>query len=496
MGRRLGITLLALALAVAAWWIMRWANRSGSATQGLVVHVQLLDRDGAPVTPAQVLRVFDGGRSLVDAHGRVRLAHVVLRAADRPSPEAFAVALEPLARYHATRRGDRPEATRRPDGSWDVRYRLHRCGLLRLTLRPTILGACRAFPEPDPPLQRWEPVGGKAVVRPGATVDFRVFGGWKQVPVRIQGEADAHGVVAVASRIYFLDVPSPGSVLQKTLTPEPAQPIHGQVALPAGPAPPTLAGTLTVTQIGDDGRRAPLLEVPVAEDGSFLIPTTGLGRYELSASLQFAPEAGVAATRGGESVTVPLPKPAVWCVLRHPGCDLAKRRWSARLTPVPAQDARPSTPTVRPGAQQSEVVLPRPGTWRLELDVAGTRTHPPLAADMRIVAPAAGPHPAEAKLAEVPSGTLVVKTPPGAWSDEVRSARLSVDGRVYTLVRHSLESLEVAHVRAGEQDVELAWSDDGETVAHAHVRVEAGGRTQVTLGRERAHAGGRAGARR
>ena len=140
----------------------------------------------------------------------------------------------------------------RADGTFEVQFRLRPCGLLRVRVAPTQLGACKAFLAEENRAERWMRVGAHEVVRPGSVVDFRVFPGARRLTLRIEGEPDAQGRVAVATRHLVVEAPSPGSVRQVTIEPEPARPILGRVLAGDGPAPPTLAGTVVLNEVVGD----------------------------------------------------------------------------------------------------------------------------------------------------------------------------------------------------------------------------------------------------
>ncbi|MDJ0520998.1 MAG: hypothetical protein QNJ90_02875, partial [Planctomycetota bacterium] len=137
MGRRFLTALILAALAAGAWWI---THDGGEPGEGLVVHLQVRDAAGAAVATAQVERVFEGTRLRVDAEGRARLAGVVLRELDEPSPETIARAIRVEAPFHALRRGATPKVTRRDDGSWSMDVTLEAHGVLRLYVAETHLG--------------------------------------------------------------------------------------------------------------------------------------------------------------------------------------------------------------------------------------------------------------------------------------------------------------------------------------------------------------------
>ncbi|MDF1699792.1 MAG: hypothetical protein P1V36_01340 [Planctomycetota bacterium] len=513
--QRVLMLLIVAALAGAAWWIAAGAGPGSgddeATDEGLVVHVHVLDRAGQPVTPAQVVQVYDQTRAKVDAAGHARLTNVSLRADEAPSAEAFALALKPLARHHAQRRGYPPAVSQRADGSWDVRYALHAHGILRIHVEAVNLGTSKAFLERDEPLQRWEPVGGHAVVRPGSVVDFRIFEGWDapgddgKLAVRLAGEPDAEGIVGVATQRILVDAPSPGHTAQLKLVPEPVDPIAGVVRVAQGEQPPTLRGRMLVRQIQDDGSKLDLGEIPIDDEGSFVFRDAGTGRYELVAGLDFVPGLITTNAQGGDYLELETPGRARWVVLEHEGFDtrgtdarffvtpteawseaypfattihdLTLDSWKARMYGQigvdwqgPSSVGRPAMPPgwheppAIPGDGRTLIALPGPGDWRLEARGEGTSRRPPLHATTTVtLADDASELVHPVLLADAPHAPLTVHVDPKDWGD-ARSVTVRVGSRKRTVVRGGRMEATLTHVPTEDgflpRRVRADWDDD------------------------------------
>ncbi|MDA1194527.1 MAG: hypothetical protein O2894_05025 [Planctomycetota bacterium] len=473
--QRLAMLLAVASLAGAAWWIaVRPAAPTVSA--GLVVDVEILDRAGQPVTPAQVILVFGGARVTVDGAGRARINNVLLRAGDEPSAEAFAYALRPLSHYHALRRGELPSIQRQPDGSWHARYVLDAHGILRVHAEPVNLGRCRVYLERDEPLQRWEPVGDHAVVRPGSVIDFRIYPGWSHVPLRLQGDPDADGAIAVAARRLLVTAPSPGHTEQVRIVPEPAAPIAGVVRVGRGPAPPSLSGRVHVSLRGPDGTLTPLSTVAVDADGSFAVRDAGTGEYELVAELDFVPGSTRRLVPGGGYVEFETDAAARWAVLEHADFD-------ARARPVTFQAmGAEGALHARPGYGRSIVALPA-GSGTLTAWAEGTPTDVPRRAEAAFTAEA-GEQLLLIEMEPVPDIAVRVRVAPEAWG-AARSARVRAGGQSTTLLKGSREDVALAHVALADDApllVEIAWDDREAVVTRRWIRrADAEGSGEVTL---------------
>ncbi len=524
------IALLAVAaLAAVAWWIAASVSsgpdqdtpsaETGGDEPGLTVHVYVADRDGTPVTPAQVAQVYREARTPVDASGYARLEGVLLRADEAPSAEAFAVALKPLARHHALRRGFAPTATKRADGSWEVRYALHAYGILRVHVEAVDLGTCKAFLERDEPLRRWEPVGGHAVVRPGSVVDFRIYEGWDaagfdgKVPVRLEGEADSDGIVAVATQRVLVDAPSPGHTAQLTLVPEPVDPILGVVRVKEGPPPPTLRGTVLVHQVEDDGSKTYVGTVPIDDEGSFTIRDAGARAYEIVAGLDFAPGLITTKTKGGDYLELVTPGRARWVELTGAGPgvhrpmvapaprgatpapetleptvrDLRLRAWFAAHAHAWMEEDTAFPLSWRHPASQAKdgkvlVALPGAGSYQVILTREATETQGAGIAILDPVVLEDGASRTEAAVAwtELPHGTLVVDVDPAGWRD-ARSVVLEVAGRKRTIVRGGTMKATFAHVPTidGKAWVTATWDDPSLTEVTTKVTIAQRGSVRV-----------------
>ena len=160
------------------------------------MHVRVVDGDGAPVKEAQVERVFENKRLRVDAEGRARLTHVVLRELDAPSPRSLARAIRVHAPSHALRRPADARILRRDDGAWDMRLTLTAHGILRLYVEETHLGSCKAYPETEDGWERtWEPIEGRQVARYGQPASYRIYDDPRELVIRIEGEPDRDGAI-------------------------------------------------------------------------------------------------------------------------------------------------------------------------------------------------------------------------------------------------------------------------------------------------------------
>ena len=486
MHRRVLLLVFALGLGALAWYA---ARRDPPPDEGLVVHVQVLDGAGGPLHPVQLERIYDETRVDLDKRGAARLTRVLLRAGDEPSPEAFGIALRPIARYHALRPGRPPCAVRaRSDGSYNVTYHLQPCGLLRLHVRPTHLGACGAVIESTLPPGSWARVGAHDVTRAGSVIDYRIFAGTEEVLLRIDGEPDASGAVTVATRRYIVQAPSPGHVVQTTIEPEPVAPIVGRVVAGDGPAPPSWEGTLRLREVLEDGRAVPWGEVPIEPDGSFVVRTSSEATYRLDARLWCFPDPLKDSCEGGSTITLRPPGPPQWILLAHPGLDGAGRPIALRLRSM----ARPGEEVaiarvVRHEEDRMWVAVTPRGRWRLEATVAGTPSTPPLrAAPVEIDTTVSGEIRAELAFEVEPHGMLVVKTTAASW-EGVRSARVYIDGQVTTLVRGAGQEREMLYIRAGTQALRIEWDDEAGTITSAAVDIVAGGRAELTVDRSAAH---------
>ena len=492
--QRLTALLAVVALAGTAWWIASTVASGPSgdtptADEGLVVHVHVLDRAGKPVSPAQIVRVYDESRETVDGNGYARLTNVTLRADEEPSADAFTYAFKVLTRGHALRRGFTPEVTERDDGSWDVRYALHAHGTLRVHVEPVNLGTCKAFLERDEPLRRWEPVGGHAVVRPGSVVDFRIYEGWDapghdgKIAVRLQGEAGADGVIAIATQRVLVDAPSPGHTAQLKLVPEPVDPIAGVVRVKEGPLPPTLRGAVLVHRVQDDGSRVYMGSVPIDDEGSFVIRDAGTETYELIAGLDFAPGVIEAKAKGGDYLELETVGRARWAVLEHPGFDATASRLHVGIEPqggsktyLPsvlshdmqrwqieairqfgprqrdgaesAEETAAISPRVMTGKERTIISLADGGAWKVSLGSEATFTRPAYEGVIELtLPPASSETTTTVEMKAVDHESVTVRVEPEGWQG-ARSATVTIDHLHRTVVKGGKPEVTFPFVRS------------------------------------------------
>jgi len=498
--QRLLLLLVIGSLAGAAWLIAGGLPASNKADEGLVVHVFVADRAGKPVAPAQIIQAYDQKRTLTDGDGYVRLTHVTLRADEEPSGEALSVALKPLTRFHAPRRGFAPTVRKRDDGSWEVRYTLHAHGILRVHVESVALGKSKAFLEPDLPLQRWEPVGGHQVVRPGSVVDFRIYEDWTKVPLSFEGEPGPDGVPTVATQRLLIDAPSPGHTAQVRIIPEPVDPIAGVVRASKGPTPPTLRGRIVVRKVAEDGSKIEISETPIDDEGGFVVRDAGTGTYELEARLDAFSGATTVTAKGGDYVDLDLQDEALWLVIKHAKLDLQGRkiRWMAL---PPAGQASLAAKELRVLlASETETLLsiqhqtPFSATdsrYRVALYVPGSAKALPLRGQAEFGIPPSGMPTGQLALVDVPHATVIVRMDPATWGPAT-SARVAIGTRTATLVKGAKESVTLEHV-AIDSDLHdeevlpnslvVTWNDAGAAPFVRALVLADGGRTELTVRR-------------
>jgi len=483
MGKRILITLCVAAFGATAWWLMRPGQ---APDEGLVVDVEVLDLDGQVLPKAQVQATFRPGWQSVNAAGQRRLTNLTLRADEDVSAKALMAAVSVRARFYTLRRGFEPQIERQQDGSWRMRFALHHHGVLRLSVADTHFGEVKAFLEPDP-LNRWEAMDRGNVARPGLPAAYRIYPGFQKIAVQLRGEPDKQGAVGVATRRFFLSPPASGHIIERTVEPDAVMPILGSIVPPEGPPPPTLAGSVRVTEITADGSRIAHEAVAIERDGSFVIRTVGAGDYELEAHVAFFAEPLTTLVAGGGLAEMRLERPAYWAVVAHPGLDLSLRKGLfTRQVPEEAE-ARPVAALF--GKNTSLVPLPGAGTYALRLAVTGTNAAKPLDGDCLIVALDPGPANVRLEWQEAPSGTLVVHTTKASW-EHARGATVRVQGREATLMHGLREGVTFKNIRI-VTDVEypglrvvIDWDDPTAAPSHALLKLEPGGTLPVTLARE------------
>jgi hypothetical protein len=405
----------------------------------------------------------------------------VLRELDQPSAAALAQAVRVHAPFHALGPYRKLEVAQRGDGAWTMRFQLMPHGILRLYVGETHLGPCKAFPALPDYERAVEPVGGRSVARHGQPASYRVFDAWSEPAsefyVRIEGEPDGDGVIAVATRMVRVTVPAAGHVVEQVLEPEQVQVILGQVNVGDGPRPPSLGGHAVVQELPEDGEPVDLAQVRVAPDGRFIARRTGKGRYRLFFDLDFFPGSTDVTVVGGASFELTPSKPALWATVAHPNLDLSKRVLDLKIQP-----AGP-TPThygvVRGGNGESHVSLPDAGTWRVQIDVRGTNALPPQHVRFTAAATSGAAETTGTRVQTLPHGTLVVSVGEADFG-KARGATVYLDsyagepGRSATLIPGLSERVTFRHVTAGQHDIRIAWEEDGRDESSDFVEVKAG----------------------
>jgi len=474
MGRRILITLCALALGAAAWWIMRSME---VPDEGLVVHVRVEDQQGAPLSGAQVQAVYAPGWRKVDGAGRIRLTHLLLRAEEDPSAEALRAALQVRASFYTQRRGFDPTVIRRDDGSWDVRYALHHHGVFRLSLGKTHLGSVKAFLEPDEAGHRWEAMDRGNVARPDAPATYRIYPGIERLVVRLVGEPDDDGVVTAATRRYFFDPPAIGHVIEKTVTAEEVKPIIGTVVPPSnGPKPPSLKGTVWIAHVDEEERRVPHSKVDVGHGGTFVARAVGPGRYELRADFAFLADVETHVVRGGDVVELRSARLRPWLVVEHVGLNDAGERRA--VFHIDGETAHPQL------FSRGTSIVPVRGTKRriqLRVDVPGSDDQVPMTGSVAVDVGDAGPTAVRVEMSKAPAGSLLVRVPSQVLADAGGATVQLEDGRETTLIARLAEEARFANVGVGTVTLTVAWNREGLEATTRTVEVKAGEATLVEI---------------
>ncbi len=474
MARRLLYTLVIAGLGAAAFFL---AQPQEPEDLGLVVHVHVRDAADKPLKNAQAERLFDPGWRVVNGDGYRRLTHVRLKAdQEKPTAEAVAEAVRVRAPFYTLRRGFEPQVTQRADGAWDARYTLHHHGVLRVHVQGTHLGPVKAYLEPDAK-KRWEAMDQGNVARPGAPAAFRIYPGMEEVVVRMIGEPDKDGVIAVATRRHSIKPPGTGHIVEKHLVPDAVTPIVVNV-LCDEPRPPTLAGIVTVTELAPGGRRIAHGPASIDDEGMCVVRGVGAGRYELRALPHFLHPSKPVVVDGGASADVRC-RPRPWAVLEHPDVDL---REFASVVAVRAKDGgskrRPRG--WLPGLATSRIPLPDTGSWNVRIALPGSDATPPVLLAADVVAEAAGPHERPLVGTTEPHGTLTVRTAPEAWT-RARGATVTLGRRTKTLLKGLAQEATFKHVRAGTVRVRLEWNDAEAAIRGAEIEVKDGETAEVTL---------------
>jgi hypothetical protein len=482
VSRRLFTTLVIAALAACAWMLARVTTQDDDA--GPVAHVLVVDAEGRALATARVRARHGGEWQRVDAQGRVRMAGVALRDQEAPSPDAVAAALEVEERTHAMPPGRGPEAKARTDGDGvEVRFQLVEVGLLRLSIEPTTLGDVRAWILPGPGGEPVSAVGAQGVARVGRPATFRVFGSAEAVVARIEGEEHLVHGTRVATRLRPLPAPAPGHVLERRLVAEPRTPIRGRVLRPEGFEGLPLSGRVRVVEVVAESEggawRAHLPDVPLAPDGTFLVPFVGAGSFELEAEVGGLGRTRLARVEGGADVELALADPpqAVEVVLT-PAPD--ERAGPARLA-VQREGGQEGVLSLAPDAEgRARVPLPRSGLLRLRATVEGSAAMPPSASEPLHLDAADLPLPIVLPLGEAPHGALLVALAPEA-ARSFRGASVRAAGREASLLKGFATEVRFPHLAVGPVAVEVSFADEEMGWFLAQVAVEAGGETRLEV---------------
>lgn len=473
------MTLCVAALGVAAWLIVRPGE---TPDEGLVVHVHVVDDEGRPLAGAQVQPVYVPGWREVDDSGWRRMNHVVLRAEEEPSPQALRAAVQVRARYYTLRRGTEAEVSRRPDGTWEMRFTLSHHGVFRLTVAESHLGNVKAFLEPDEPEGRWEAMDRGNVARPDAPATYRIYPGMKRLVVRLVGEPGEMGVVMAATRRYAFAAPAPGFIFERTVTASEVKPILGTVEAAAdGPRPPSLAGRVAITGIQGDGTHMDYGEVPVDHSGSFLIRTVGAGDYELTATCAYLGELAPQLVRGGDAVTLRAAQTNPWLEVIHEGLD------DSLLSGASFSFGPERVPGPKPRLRKSgRTTLPRPAgvpdTCLLVIDVPGTDTDKPLRGEGEVSFATPGRNEARIAMQPVPAGSVLVKISREALAAAGGATVQLGAGRETTLIAKLAEEARFGNVAVGETQVTVSWNEEGRAPEIRTVTVQADKETTLEFG--------------
>jgi len=471
--------LLLLLVAVAAAGVYAWLEQRAAeeerAKPGLFVEVEVVDGAGHAVTRADVQARYAPGWRPVDANGHIGLDGVVLRAEDAVTVAAVAGAIDVRSPTHASRRGREPEVERRADGTWHARFVLDAYGTVRLRIADTTLEGVKAWVVADPKAGRIEAPRGVAVARPGQPAEWRVFEGVEKVEVRIEG------ATGVAARSLVLAAPTEGYVRELALEAEPAQPIRGRVLPPAGDgeAPPTLRGHADVVELTDDGREVAFPRVRVEDDGSFVVPYAGEGRYKVTPVLQFA-RVPPKRVRGGEEVEVEGAVANPWLVLEGLEVEEDAPPPAANVTRIDeAGETHVSVWAFFDAKRGWMLSLPGPGRYRVALTRRGTNDAPPAAGLAEVDVEGSGPHAVAFELAPVPSGTLEIRVV-AAESDGGADVEVEADGTRHATVLLALGDVaRVPNVRAGPFTALVRFTAKQAAVRFLAGEVVAGETTQV-----------------
>jgi hypothetical protein len=477
MARRILLTLCIAALAAAAFWI---ARRGEKPDEGLIVHVQVEADAGTPLPSAQVQAVYTPGWRQVERSGGLRLTNVLLRAEERPSPDALRRAVQVRAPFYTLRRGSEPIVRPRDDGSWDMSFSLEHHGVFRLSVAETHLGSVKAYLEADEPEHRWEAMDRGNVARPDAPAAYRIYPGLKQLVVRLVGEPDKNGVVVAATQRIAFDAPGPGFLIEQRVSAVEVAPILGAIEAPAdGPQPPSLAGLVHVVALGADGSRMEHGSVEVDHSGAFLVRTVGAGDYELEADCPWLEPLEPQLVRGGGSITLRADAVRPWLEVAHSGLTSLQDH-DARISYEPGRRAAPQQRlyakdhvvlALPPGPQPTEVVV----------EVPGTDTRAPMQGRAALGDLQPGGNAVALTLSEVPSGRVVVRVSREALEAAGGATVRLGAGRETTLIAKLAEEATFANVAAGDAVITIEWNRGGMAPTEKRATVTSGETSVVEI---------------
>jgi hypothetical protein len=441
-------------LAAAGFWA--WVALEGreDAEPSVRVRVRVLDEAGKALGRAQVRSRYGGTWVDCDANGVALLGDPRTKAGVAETTEALADAIEARAVSHAARRGTRAVVTAGEPGAFEAEIRLAHCGILRLGVAPAGLPGARARVDPDPTGRRWQLAEGHDVIRAGEAASYVTFEGAGEIWVTLEGDR------GVAQSRVKIEAPGPGMRVEKSLSPGPAAPIRGRVALPDGAWVPTLAGRLEVLELEPQGgehiRRLP---VRVEADGTFLVDYVAHGRYELTAHLPFASVLLPVGAAGGDDQVLISAQPRPWIELGP--VDLARLvpppRVSLFAGDDPADLLGGADAVVVPVPQGLAVPCPGAGTYRVVLHQRGTDDSPPKSGRAEVAVGGEGPAPASVALSVLPSAGLILSVP--SVPERGGTVRVLPD-RERTLLPKVATEAQFRYLPAGPATVWIVWNDD------------------------------------
>jgi len=413
------------------------------------------DAAGKPLTSAQVQRRFAPGWNPMGKDGYVRLTRVALRLDEGPGEDAIGAAVEVKSRFHASRSAKPPTVTQREDGSWEAVFVMQIHGLLRLTLGPTELSGARAALEPDPILERFEPVDGMGVARNGQPALYRIYPALDRCRVHVMGDEGTASIRGSFER------PSPGFIIERTVHALPSRPIIGKVLAPEGVKPPTLAGRIEVEQVSPDGSHIRMEPVVLHASGNFELPYAGPGEYRLQAFPGFTGPTEIKTVRGGTDFDFEHAEARPWLVIDHPDFDTKERE--GRFVVLRHVGDEVERVSIQHGviveAKRTLIALNGFGHHDVHLTLPGTDTLAPLKTSAGIVVDKNGGHALAMRLQKAPEGSLRVF----ASADNVEAMRgatvILAGGRLLSWLKNAKDGVTFEHIPAGRVSVTVYWQD-------------------------------------